>query len=353
MRIAVVGTGGIGGVIAACLSRAGREVVPVTGNAAVAAAIAAHGYRVRELDGAEWSQRATATPRVSPADGGDAGTGRFDLCIVATQSTRLAEALAQVAPHLAPGAPVVCCQNGLPEERAASVVGAERVVGCVVGWGASMVEPGLYKRTSRGGLQLGRPTAVAPDPAPIAELLACASPAAVVDDLQAVRWSKLAINCATSTIGAAGGQPLGALLRHRFIRRIALEVFAEVADVARRLGVKPAPVGGTMDIEKIAITDGERRLRIGSPSLAWKHSLLFAVGMKYRRMRSSMLYAIERGRPPEIDFLNGELVERGRALGVPTPVNQALVETVRSIVAGQARPSLHNLRQIHQRLGHA
>jgi 2-dehydropantoate 2-reductase len=105
-----------------------------------------------------------------------------------------------------------------------------------------------------------------------------------------------------------------------------------------------------MDIEKIAITDGERRQRIGSPSLAWKHSLLFAVGMKYRRMRSSMLYAIERGRAPEIDFLNGELCARGRALGVQTPVNQALVDTVQSIVAGRAQPSLENLRAIHERL---
>jgi 2-dehydropantoate 2-reductase len=213
-----------------------------------------------------------------------------------------------------------------------------------------MVEPGRYKRTSRGGLQIGRPFAGGPDPAPIARLLECASPATVVTDLAGVRWSKLAINCATSTIGAAGGLPLGALLRRRYIRRIALEVFAEVAEVARRAGVRPAPVGGTMDIEKIAITDGERRQRIGSPSLAWKHSLLFAVGMKYRRMRSSMLYAIERGRAPEIDFLNGELCARGRALGVQTPVNQALVDTVQSIVAGRAQPSLENLRAIHERL---
>src|SRR4029077_10002754 len=121
------------------------------------------------------------------------------------------------------------------------------------------------------------------------------------------------------------------LLSHRPIRRLGLEIFAEVAEVARHEGVKLAPVGGTLDIDKIAITDAERQLSFGSPSLAYKHSILLAVGLKYRRMRSSMLYALERGRPPEIDFLNGEIVRRALAHGVATPVNAALVTLVRAI----------------------
>src|SRR5262249_2259400 len=159
--------------------------------------------------------------------------------------------------------------------------------------------------------QLGRPTPESPDPAPIARLLEAASSTVVVDDLAGVRWSKLAINCVTSTLGAAGGAPLGRLLSHRAVRRLALEVFAAVAAVARLSGVKLAPVGGTLDIDKIAITEAERGSLFGSPSLAYKHSVLLAVGLKYRRMRSSMLYALERGRPPEIDYLNGEIVRRG------------------------------------------
>ena len=59
-----------------------------------------------------------------------------------------------------------------------------------------------------------------------------------------------------------------------------------------------------------------------------------------------MLYALERGRTPEIDFLNGELVRRGAALGVATPVNAALVETVRAIARGELRPSLPTLRAV-------
>jgi 2-dehydropantoate 2-reductase len=178
-------------------------------------------------------------------------------------------------------------------------------------------------------------------------LLEPASPTVVVDDLIGVRWSKLAINCVTTTLGATGGVALGRLLSHRPIRRLALEVFAEVAAVAKAEGVKLQPVGGTLDIDKIAITEAERQLSFGSPSLAYKHSILLAVGLKYRRMRSSMLYALERGRPPEIDFLNGEIVRRGQGLGVPTPVNEALVAQVRAIVEKRAKPSLDALKAIH------
>jgi 2-dehydropantoate 2-reductase len=251
--------------------------------------------------------------------------------------------------HLAEGAVVVTCQNGLPEDRARALVG-DRVVGCVVGWGASMTEPGHYKRTSKGGLIFGRPTPSAPDPAPIAALTSAASPTVVAEDLAGVRWSKLAINSVTTTLGAIGGVPLGRLLSHRPVRRIALEVFAEVAAVAQAAGVRVQPVGGTLEIDKIAISEAERGLSFGSPSLAYKHSVLLAVGFKYRRLRSSMLYALERGRPPEIDFLNGEIVRRGAALGVPTPVNSALCDAVREIEARRLASSIDVLRSLHERV---
>lgn len=346
-EIAVVGCGGIGGVIAASLSRAGHRVTAITGSAAIAGALVEHGYRLRDLDGGEWSSPATRPPLIAAADD---PARRYDLCVLATQSTTLEAALSSVQPQLVDGAAVVCCQNGLPEERAASLVGSQRVVGCVVGWGASMIAPGHYRRTSKGGFTLGRPSPLAPDPAAIAGLLAAVSPARVTDDLAAVRWSKLAINCATSTLGAVGGDTLGRLLRQRFVRRLALEVFAEVMAVARASGVDPAPVGGTLDIERVAITPGERAQRLGSPSLLWKHSLLFAVGLKFRRMRSSMLYALERGRPPEIDHLNGELVRRGAALAVPVPVNTALVEAVGAIRRGEKRSDVATLREVYEQV---
>jgi 2-dehydropantoate 2-reductase len=89
----------------------------------------------------------------------------------------------------------------------------------------------------------------------------------------------------------------------------------------------------------LALTDAERGLKLGSPALTAKHALLLAVGMRFRRMRSSMLAAIERGRPPAIDFLNGEIVTRGATHGVATPVNARVVDTVWSIARGEVTSS--------------
>jgi 2-dehydropantoate 2-reductase len=338
-RILVVGVGGIGGVLCARLARAGADVTPVTGNPAISAALARNGLRTIELDGSRWGVASPQPPRVELA----AGDGPFDLCILATKATTLPAALAGARPHLSDAASVVVIQNGLPEDAAAAVVGAERVVGCVVGWGASMVEPGLYQRTSRGGLTLSRAGLAA-------DLLGQVEDVTVAANFAGVRWSKLALNCATSTLGAIAGDRLGAVLRRRYIRRLVLEIWTEVTAVAAAEGVTLEPVGGTIDISRLALTERERRAALGSPALAWKHSLLMAVGVRYRKMRSSMLYALERGRVPEIDFLNGEVARRGAALGVPTPVNARLTRAVHDIVAGRAVSSHEHLRAVFDEL---
>jgi len=256
--------------------------------------------------------------------------------------------LRETIPYVAPDGIVITCQNGLPENRAVAVVG-NRVVGCVVGWGAAMNEPGFYQRTSSGKLQIGQATPACQLPDSVAEVLRAVSAVEVVRDLSTVRWSKLAINCVTSSFGAIGGAPLGTLLRNSQVRRLALEVFAEVAEVARREGITMQPVAGTLNISKIAINDRERRARL-APTLLLKHGLLLAIGFKFRRMRSSMLYALERGRLVEIDYLNGEIVTRGERMGVSIDVNRALVGMIGAIQQKQQVSSPQTLVQLGNRL---
>jgi 2-dehydropantoate 2-reductase len=344
-RIAVVGTGGIGGVVAEGLTRAGHAVTAVTGNAAIAEALNRDGYRVTDVD-----DRVHTTPVSAPArvEAG-AQDGPFELCVVTTKATTLREALQKISPRLAPGAPVVVCQNGLPEGIAAEVMGPGRVVGAVVIFGASMLAPGVYERTSKGGFKLGHDGVPGPALQPVAQVLSAVSPAVVETNFAGARWSKLAINCATSTLGAIGGDRLGALLRRRFVRRLVLELWTEVVAVGHAQGVHFLPVAGA-HFDKLTLSPAERRHTFGSPALAAKHAVIMAVGMKYRRQRSSMLIALERGRTPEIDYLNGEVVRRGRALGVPTPVNARLVAAVMDIVDGRETSSLLHLRRVHDEL---
>ncbi len=239
-------------------------------------------------------------------------------------------------------------QNGLCEDRVAGIVGGERVIGAIVAWAASMPEPGRYERTAAGGFVLGKRDGTVdadPDLERVGELLEAVGPVATTTNLRGARWSKLALNCAVSTLGTIAGERLGPLVRVRRYRRLALEIMTEAVDVARAEGVKLEKVAGTVDLDWVALTDADREARM-SASLTAKHALLLAVGLRYRRMRSSMLAAIERGRTPAIDFLNGEVVTRGTKLGIATPFNARVVGAVWDIAHGARKSSRELLDEV-------
>ena len=179
----------------------------------------------------------------------------------------------------------------------------------------------------------------------VAELLEAVGPVTITENLRGARWSKLALNCAVSALGTVAGERLGPLVRQRRYRRLALEIMTEAVVVARAEGVRLEKVAGTLDLEWVALTDVDRAARM-SAALTAKHALLLAVGLRYRRMRSSMLAAIERGRTPAIEFLNGEIVSRGARHGLPTPVNARIVETVWAIAKGTTTSSRATLDRI-------
>lgn len=340
-RLLVVGCGGIGGIVAAHLFEQGHDVTALTTNPLIADSINMHGFRVRG-DASPGTVRGKAVRELY------AGVAPFDYILLATQPPQVEDAARRVLPALAPRGAMVCFQNGLCEPRIAAIAGEDRTFGAIVAWGGSMVEPGVYDRTSGGGFVLGRADGAADARLDeLARLLEAVGPSTITSNLSGARWSKLAINCAISSLGTIGGDRLGALMRHRFIRRLGLEIMTETVLVARALGVRLEKVSGTLDLDWIALTDAER-VAAGSPGLVAKHALLLAVGARYRRLRSSMLAAIERGRPPAVDFLNGEVVARGAALGVPTPVSAAIREQVLAIARGEAQPSLELARRFFE-----
>ena len=342
-RILVVGCGGIGGTVAASLTYAGHDVTPLTKNELIADAINTYGFRTRG------EQSLGDVPARAVHELGK-DVGPFDYVLLCTQPPQVEDAARSVVDRLAENGAMVVFQNGLCEPRIAEIAGSHRVIGGIIAWGASMIEPGIYDRTSSGGFTLGR--IEGPPDERVRELemlLEVMGPVVVTDNLMGARWSKLAINCAISSMGAIGGDRLGVLLRKRFVRRLALEIMSETVEVARAENVRLEKVSGTVDLDWIALTEDERAAALGSPGLFAKHALLLAVGTRYRRLRSSMLNAIERGRPAGVEFLNGEIVEHGKRHGIGTPINAAVMDEVTRIVAGKSRPSHDTLAALFQR----
>ena len=344
-RFLVMGCGAIGGVLSACLAETGHDVTVVTTNESIHAAVKDRGLKLV----------GEGTPRVVPTSssfkvsfGVPAGE-TFDYVLLATQPPQVEEAAKQAAGALAKSGAMICLQNGLCEDRVAKIVGEAHVIGGVVAWGATMPEPGMYERTASGGFtlgQLGANAAFAHDG--LVRALEAVGPVEITENLRGKRWSKLAINCAISSLGTIGGDRLGALLQHRTVRRLALEIMTEVVQVARKENVKLEKVSGTLDLSWIALDDNERKVA-GSPSLVAKHGLLLAVGFRYRRMRSSMLAAIERGRIPAVDFLNGEVIDRARVHGLQVRTNEAVRSMVWEVASGKTKPSMDAIRDLYDR----
>ena len=342
-RILVVGCGAIGGVIAAHLSELDHDLTVLTTNGEIARALRSFGFRVRGESAPAPAKACAVLERL------DGGVPPFHFVLLATQPPQVEAAARDATRWLRADGRMVCFQNGLCEERVAKLVGAERVVGAVVAWGASMIEPGVYDRTSAGGFALGGLDGrIDPPLDDLARILEAVGPVTLTQNLSGARWSKLAINCAISTLGTIGGDRLGALMRFRHVRRLALEVMSEVVSVARAEKVRLEKVSGTIDLDWIKLTEAEIASS-GSPGLVAKHGLLLAVGARYRRLRSSMLAAIERGRPPAIDFLNGEVIDRADSKAIPVPVNRAARELVWEIARGQERACHETLRALYDR----
>lgn len=340
-RFLVVGCGGIGGLVAAHLFAHEHDVTVLTTNTQIASAINSNGFRLIGDDRVSFAPGKAITKL-------DPNTEPFDYILLATQPPQVEEAARGALEFLAPRGAMVIFQNGLCEERIAKIAGKDRVLGGVVAWGASMHEPGVYERTSPGGFVLGRMDGAQDERLePLAEALCSIGETIVSNNLAGARWSKLAINCAITSLGALGGERLGVLMRHRFIRRLALEIMTEVVLTSRAEGVRLEKVSGTLDLDWIALTDAERNA-VGSTGLFAKHAILLAVGTRFRKMRSSMLAAIERGRPPAVDFLNGEISRRGQLHGIATPINAAVQAEVHAMAAKRKTPSIELCRALYE-----
>lgn len=347
MRVLVVGCGGVGGVVAAHLARHSHDVTVLTTNGAVAAAIERRGLRLRTSFRGPRNELSAAV-RLAHREL-SRGIAPFEVVLLATQPPEVEGAAQAVQPWLLPEGRVVCFQNGLCEDRVARRVGRERVIGAVVVWGASMPEPGLAVRTSAGGFNIGRLDLPPDEPLKrVAELLGAVGPVHVTRNLRGVRWSKLAVNCAVSTLGTIGGEPVGVLMRRHDARQLGIEVVTEAITVARAEGVTLERLAGWVNLEWIQLTEREQAAHCFL-TLALKHLTVLAAAVPYRRLRSSMLAAIERGRAPAVDFLNGEVIERAVTHRLEVPVNIAVRDAVWAIARGELKPSVQALHAVFEK----
>ena len=318
MRVAVIGAGAVGGLLAALLDRAGHEV-EVTARGEHLAAIRAHGIR---LDGGYGEHVARVTA-------GETLTRRPDLAILATKAQDARAAAAGNA-RMLDGVPVLVSQNGLGGIRAAEEeLGDSPLVGGLALFAASYLSPGRITVTAALPLVIGgasrTPRAVVER---FAAVLRDALPVEVVDDLEGAQWTKLLVNH-VNALPAITGLSVQEVVAHPGLLRVMAASLRETVRIANALGIRFATLQGIPG----RLLPWIGRLPLGVAALLPR--------MLARRMGEvpnpgSTLQSIRRGQLTEIDYLNGAAVHVAEQMGRAAPVNAALVALVHEVEASGA-----------------
>jgi 2-dehydropantoate 2-reductase len=322
MRVLVVGAGAVGGTVAARLAQAEVAVQILDVDADHVRLLSSPGLRLSGVRG----EATIPLSAFTPARWLESGEPAPDIVLLAVRSQATEAALQPLLSRLEANAQVVSLQNGINEERIAALVGAERTVGCVVGFGATYVAPGHIEQTSEGRLIIGRLGGESDGSLEeIAALLSKAFLTRISGNILGELWSKMLMNSVT-VLGALAGLLTGELLAPEPNKRVVLAVLREGIAVAQAAGVQLAKLEGALDPLLFTRQDDE--------GVQAAFRVLDAIGAAFGRVKSVTWRDFELGRPTEVDFVTGEFVRRGQALGVPVPINTAAHRMLKEIEGG-------------------
>ena len=324
MRTLVVGIGALGGLIAARLRASGSPVWLATRNAESAAALKASGLRVTGVGGS----LSVPAAEVAPVDEYSARDA-FELIVLATKAHDAIEVAPRLAGLLGPGGTLLPIQNGGVAQMLEERLGAS-VLGGLSNLGATMTAPGACEQRNAGHLLVGELAGGGSERVEgIRRWLGRAVEVRVTPNIRGAVWSKLLLNCSVTTIGAIAGRSMRQYIAERDGRELFDRAYDEALAVALASGARPE----RMLVDPIPPGWNGRSVPSEAHD-AWLRQILGGYG----DVKPSMLQDFERGRPTEIDFVNGYVVKLGRQLAVPTPANAAIVETVHGIARGQLAP---------------
>jgi len=298
LKVAVMGAGAVGCYFGGMLARAGHDVTFIARPQHVES-IWRDGLRM-ETRTFDEQVRLNAVTEAS-------GAQDADLVLFSVKSMATEEAGRALAPFLRPDALVLCLQNGVDNaDRLRSVLPRHAVAAAVVYVATEMAGPGHLRHHGRGELVI--------EPAAGSEQAANALrgadvPTEISDNVRGALWLKLILNCAYNAVSAIAQRPYGENVQGEGIRDVMRDVVDECLAVAQADGVTVP-------------TDAHAAAR----------KLVESMPSQY----SSTAQDLARGKPTEIDFLNGYVVRRGQALGIATPANRVLWALVKLIESKKA-----------------
>jgi len=304
MRIAVIGTGGVGGAFGAALAQAGADVTFVARGAHLAA-MKANGLKINGPRG---------DVHINPCQATDdpASIGVVDVVLFCVKLWDVESAGVAIKPLVGPQTAVIPLQNGIDaSERLAPILGPDAVMGGVAQISATIDSPGVIRQTGTfmkmifgelDGRQSQRGSAF------LALCQKAGFDVAFTDAIVTALWEKFILLATNATVVAACRLPFGKLRDDPDIMALFTAGFAEATAVGRALGVKIPE-------------DMEARTTKATQNFP-------------PEMMPSMAVDLLRGNKLELPWLAGKVVALGKQLGVPTPTFSVLYGVLKPYANG-------------------
>jgi len=290
MRIAIMGSGGVGGYFGGLLAHAGHDVTCIARGEHLRA-IREHGLHVESVHGNFVVAPARATDDL-------AIVGPVDCVLFATKTYHIETAAATMRPLIGPDTSVLPLHNGIDAaERTAAILGARPVLGGLCYVGSMIAAPGRIKQVSQFRRvivgELRGPISPRVE-AIVAALADAGAQTEATDDIQKARWTKFIFIAPFSGVGSVARVPAGKIVGCPETRALLEAAMCEVEAVARAAGI-------ALDADIVAKT------------------MAFCDNMTPGQT-ASMQRDIMDGKPSELESMIGVLVRLGAELGVPVPV---------------------------------
>ena len=303
MRIAVMGSGGMGGYFGGLLAQAGEDVTFIARGAHLEA-LRTHGLTVQSPVTGDFTRTVSATD--------DPGTvGEVDLVLFCVKTYDLDAAAAQISPLIGPHTMVLLLQNGIDSaERLARIIGPEGVLGGVAYVVSTRVAPGVIAHQGLNKIIFGELNGgTSQRTEQLRDMFSrTAITAELHPDVRVPLWEKFILLAATGGVMAMTRLSIGSIRACPETTALFLGVIEEAAAVGRTLGI---PLSEDCVDQHWALVSGL------DPSA-----------------RGSMSHDIMAGRRLELEALNGTVVRLGRQVGIATPYNFAVYAALKPYIDG-------------------
>lgn len=328
-KMLLVGIGALGGVFSFKLISKGYDCKLISKNEEICNYINVHGIRLNDD-----VIKATCQLQLPENE-------QFDYIFLMVKTTAIRESGQEIISKslLKENGIIVTVQNGDVYDEIADLF-PNKIATCIIVWGASMLGPGYYTITSNGKTFVGDRTNTL-DLHELQLILSNVSPSGVElsNNILGVVWSKLATSCANNALSGITGLRLGEFTKIKKAQLVFLEAYSETIEVAEKMQIK---------LEKLVADPYRLYLPKNSNFVKRKIKRYYItiVGKRFGLVKLSTLQDIERGRPTEIDYLNGYVSKKGKEVNFPTPINDKLRNLIKLIEKGDLNPTVENLSEI-------